>query len=200
MKTISKILLFALALLWGCEPSNDQIVNTPDNISSSALFLNVNCELIPLPEKSPLWVDSVFTMSNEIDGSVGGRMLMKKYYFSDTGDSIFIKADLTIPAGAFNGTKLISMTVDNEYAVIHFSPEMVFADTLRLFQTFEGLNLEEYPTGTIDFVYVNTNGSVELIKKNGMQLVVPQGIVRVQNAKLLHFSRYGWIRKLEVEN
>jgi hypothetical protein len=125
---------------------------------------------------------------------------MKKYYISDTGDSIFIKVDLTIPAGAFNGNKLISMTVDSEYAVVHFSPEMVFADTLRLFQTFEGLNLEEYPTGTIDFVYVNTNGSVELIKKNGMQLVVPQGIVRVQNAKLLHFSRYGWIKKFDGVN
>ena len=198
MKNISKILLFAIVFLWGCEPTNDQIINTPDNISSSPLFLNVNCELIPLPEKSPLWVDSVFTMCREIDGSVGGRMIMEKYYISGIGDSVFIKADLRIPAGAFNGTKLISMTVDSEYAVIHFSPEMVFEDTLRLFQTFEGLNLEEYPTGTIDYMYVNTNGSVDLIKKNGMQIVVPQGIVRVQNAKLLHFSRYGWVRKYDT--
>lgn len=195
MKFLS-IILLAAALFWGgCEPSNDQVVNVPDNISSSALFLNVNCELVPLPQKSPLWNDSILTMSKEIDGSVGGKMLMQKYYIADTGDSIFIKADLTIPAGAFNGTKIISMTVDSEYAVIHFSPEMVFADTLRLFQAFEGLRLEEYPTGTIDFVYVSSNGTVELIKKNGIQIVVPQGIVRVQNAKLLHFSRYGWIRK-----
>jgi hypothetical protein len=200
MKQISTILLTVAVLFWGCEPSNDQIVNVPDNISSPALFLNVNCELIPLPEKSPLWIDSLLTMSKEIDGSVGGKMLMQKYYISDTGDSIFIKVDLTIPAGAFNGNKLISMTVDSEYAVVHFSPEMIFVDTLRLFQAFEGLNLEEYPTGTIDFVYVNTNGTVELIKKNGMQVVVPQGIVRVQNAKLLHFSRYGWIKKFDGVN
>ncbi|MCW8803773.1 MAG: hypothetical protein OQK57_05180 [Ignavibacteriaceae bacterium] len=87
------------------------------------------------------------------------------------------------------------MTVDDEYAAIHFYPEMAFDETLNFFQSFEGLHLENYPTGTLDFVFIADDGSVELIKKNGVQVVVPQGIVRVQNAKLLHFSRYGWIRK-----
>jgi hypothetical protein len=143
-------------------------------------------------------MDSVFTLSKEIDGSVGGRMIMDKYYISEDGDSIVIKADLRIPAGAFQGTEIITMTVDDEYASVHFYPSMVFDDTLKLFQSFEGLNLENFPTGTIDFVFMDDNGSIELIKKNGLQIVVPQGIARVQNAKLVHFSRYGWVRKPNV--
>jgi len=123
------------------------------------------------------------------------RMILEKYYISDLGDSVIMEVDLRIPAGAFQGTKTITMLVDDEYAAVHFSPEMTFDISLRLFQQFEGLDLEQYPTGTIDFVYIDNNGSIQTVKKNGVQVVVPQGIVRVQNAKLLHFSRYGWIRK-----
>jgi|PlaIllAssembly_1097288.scaffolds.fasta_scaffold06403_4 hypothetical protein len=202
MKTILKILLLAMVLIWGCDTTSDITINTPEERNDNTpepLFLNVNCELIPLPNKSPLWEDSIFSISQEIDGAVGGRILLEKYYISDIGDSIAISSDLYITAGAFEGLKTISMTVDDNYAIIHFSPEMVFADTLRLFQHFEGLELDQYPTGTIDFCFVGENGKIEIIKKNGLQIIVPQGIVRVQNAKLLHFSRYGWIRKTVAE-
>jgi hypothetical protein len=106
-----------------------------------------------------------------------------------------MKADLRIPKGAFQGTEIITMTVNDEYAAIHFYPEMVFFKNLKFFQSFEGLDLENYQTGKLDFVFITDDGTLELIKKNGVQVVFPQGIVRVQNAKLPHFSRYGWIRK-----
>jgi hypothetical protein len=195
MKTLSAILMVTLTLLIGCDNSPDLSVNYSGNTPQASLSKITEYELIPLPAKSPLWMDSVFTMSKVIDGAVGGRMILEKYYISEDGDSIITKADLRIPEGAFQGTETITMTVDDEYAAVHFYPSMVFDDTLRLFQSFEGLNLEEYPTGTIDFVYLADDGSVELVKKNGLQVVKPQGIVRVQNAKLLHFSRYGWVRK-----
>lgn len=196
MKYLSAVLLVALVFMAsGCDTSSDLSVNNFENNLPSSISKVTDYELIPLPNKSPLWTDSVFTMSKEIDGAVGGRIIMDKFYISDTGDSVIIKADLRLPAGAFQGTENITMTVDDEVAAIHFYPEMVFAETLKFFQSFEGLNLENYSTGTLDFVFIADDGSIELIKKNGVQVVVPQGIVRVQNAKLLHFSRYGWIRK-----
>lgn len=195
MKNILTILLVTIVLLFGCDTSSDLSINSSeDNFSKSSISLTPY-GLIPLPNKSPLWADSLFTMSQVIDGSVGGRMIMEKYYIAEDGDSVIIKADLRIPPAAFQGIETISMTVDKKYAAVHFSPKMVFADTLKLFQSFEGLHLENYPTGTLDFVFISDGGSIELIKKNGVQVVVPQGIVRVQNAKLLHFSRYGWVRK-----
>jgi hypothetical protein len=130
-----------------------------------------------------------------IDGDVGGRIIMEKYYIADNGDSISIFADLRIPAGAFPGNETISITVDDKFAVIHFLPSMVFADTLKLFQSINGLDLSSYTNATLDFVFINDKGNIELIKKNGVQVNVPQGFIRVQNAKISHFSRYGWIRK-----
>ena len=190
MKINLIILLAVIVLLIGCDTSTDLTVNPAENNSNTQVF-----ELIPLPKKSALWMDSVFTISQVIDGSVGGRIIMANYYISETGDSVEFEVDLRIPAGAFQGSETITITVDSDSAAVHFYPEMVFADTLRLFQSFEGLNLENIQTGTIDYVFIRDDGSIELIKKNGTQIVVPQGIVRVQNAKLLHFSRYGWIRK-----
>jgi len=195
MKTILAILMVTLILLLGCDTSPDLLVNNLENDFSKSSISVTRYVQIPLPNKSPLWADSIFTMSQIIDGSVGGRMIMQKYYISDAGDSVIINSDLRIPEGAFQGTETITMTVDDEFASIHFYPSMVFDDTLRLFQSFEGLNLENYPTGTLDFVFVDDGGGIELIKKNGLQVVVPQGIVRVQNAKLIHFSKYGWVRK-----
>lgn len=190
MKTILTVLMAAIVLLIGCDTSSDLTVNPVENNSNTQVY-----KLIPLPQKSALWTDSVFTISQVIDGSVGGRIIMTNYYISDTGDSVEFEVDLRIPAGAFQGSETITITVDSDSASVRFYPEMVFADTLRLFQSFKGLNLENMQTGTIDFVFINDDGSIELIKKNGTQIVVPQGILRVQNAKLLHFSRYGWIRK-----
>jgi len=195
MKSFSAILLVTLLLLVGCDNAPDLSVNYSGDIPQASLSKITGYELIPLPTKSPLWMDSVFTMSKVINGAVGGRMILEKYYIAEDGDSVIMGVDLRIPAGAFQGNKTITMVLDDEYCAFHFYPQMVFDDTLRLFQYFEGLDLEEYPTGTIDFVYLADDGSVELVKKNGVQVVKPQGIVRVQNAKLGHFSRYGWVRK-----
>jgi hypothetical protein len=198
MKTISAILMVTLVLLLGCDTSTDLSLNNPENDFSKPSICLPLFENIPLPNKSPFWQDSIFTMSQIIDGSVGGRMIMEKFYISDLGDSVIIEADLKIPPGAFKGRETITITLDKNYAAFHFYPTMTFADTLKLFQSFEGLQLENYSTGTINFVFIADDGSIELIKKNGVQVVVPQGIVRVQNAKLLHFSRYGWVRKYGI--
>ena len=196
MKTIPTLIMVSLLLLLGCDNSPDLSVNYSGSSSQASVSKITDYELIPLPPKSQLWQDSVFTMSKVINGSVGGRMILEKYYMSAEGDSVIIGLDLRIPPNAFQGIKTITVVMDDEYCAFHFYPQMVFDDTLKLFQYFQGLHLDEYPTGTFDFVYLSDDGSVELIKKNGLQVVVPQGILRVQNAKLLHFSRYGWVRKL----
>jgi len=200
MKSLLPTLLLVIILIVGCETSSDLSTDPANTSKSSINKSSIDARIttykqIPLPPKSPLWQDSVFTMSQTIDGEIGGRMIMEKYYISRNGDSILINADLRIPAGAFPGTKTITITVDDEFAAIHFYPEMVFQDTLRLFQGFKGLDLTNFNTGTMDFVFIDDDGTIELVKKNGMQIVKPQGIVRVMNAKLLHFSRFGWVRK-----
>ena len=200
MRYLLSTLLLIIILIAGCETSSDLLIdpaNTSNN-STNEFFIEggiFTYKLMPLPPKSPLWQDSVLTMSQIINGEIGGQMIMEKYYISLDGDSIHIWADLSIPAGAFQGTETITMTVDDEFAAMRFYPNMVFQDTLKLSQGFEGLDLTNCNHGTVDFVFIDDDGTIEIIKKNGLQIIIPQGIVRVNNAKLFHFSRYGWVRK-----
>lgn len=172
--------------------SPDYLTHNPDD--ASLYKLTGFEQLITLPPKSALYKDSIFSVSQTINGEDGGNITLEKYYVSASGDSIAIHANLIIQKHSFVGTEMITMTVDSEYAALQFYPEMVFLKPLRLFQKFSGLNLQGIPTGTIDFVYVTDEGNIVPVEKGKVQVVKPQGVVRVMNAKLEHFSRYGWIR------
>ena len=203
MKYFILIVTLSLLALIGCTDNSELPVGpTSDNyhIEKQTVAPNpssqpvMHYELIPLPSKAPEWQDSVFTVSQDIDGSIGGEIILSKFYISAGGKVIAILADLTVPAGAFEGNKTITVTVDNDYAAVHFYPSMTFAKPLKLTQSFTGLDLSNYHTGTIDFVFIDDNGVVETIRDNGVQINLPQGFVRVLNAKLPHFSRYAWTR------
>ncbi len=196
MKSIFLGLILISIFLLGCEDTSN-ITNPVLNSESGQLnkITEYDYELVPLPPRSQLWIDSVLTTSKTIDGDIGGRIILEKYYIAANGDSIIVYANLNVPPGAFTGTETITMTVDDEFCAIHFYPSMVFLDTLKLFQSFEGLDLSTYGNSIFDFVFIDEYGNFELIKKNGLQVKINQGIVRVQNAKLLHFSRYGWVRR-----
>jgi len=201
MKRTLLTLLLAVIFITGCETPSDLLidpVNTSENSINEIIIEGgiYTYKFMPLPPKSPLWQDSVLTMSQAIDGETGGQLIMEKYYISLDGDSIQIWADLRVPPGAFQGTKTITITVDDEFAALHFYPKMAFQDTLKLTRGFKGLDLTNCTNGNVDFIFIDDDGTIEIIKKNGLQVIKPQGIVRVYNAKLLHFSRYGWVRKI----
>ena len=84
--------------------------------------------------------------------------------------------------------------MDNDYAAFHFYPSMSFAKPVKFTQNFTGIDLTNYKTGTLDFVYTDDKGNFETIRNNGIQTNLAQGFVRILNAKLFHFSRYGWAR------
>lgn len=201
MKHFIILLSLLLIPLISCSDNSESLLG-PDveNSFEKSTALNTpdipitDYELIPLPPKAIEWQDSVFSVSQTINGLLGGIITLDKFYLTDNGQVVTISANLVIPHGAFEGNKTITVTLDNEYAALHFYPSMTFDKPLRLTQHFTGLDLTNYDTGTIDFVYIDDDGTVELIRDNGVQVILPQGLVRVLNASLYHFSRYGWSR------
>jgi len=191
--------IFVIFFMISCQDSSNII--DPATSTAPLSFNNDGLsqyELIPLPPKSPEWEDSVFTVSKEINGNAGGVIQMFKYYITSSGSPCFIYIDLRIPKNAFTGTKNITMTLDDEFTAIHFYPEMNFNKTLLLTQYFQCIDLIPILSNwarRIDFVYINDDGEIEIIQKNGIGINNLLGLVKVINARLHHFSRYGWIRK-----
>jgi len=204
MKIFSSLLIAAVLFLAGCDTGFDPVSETqktelqkPSAPSIGSGNSIINYELIPLPARSPIFLDSIFTITRSIVGELGGRLLLDRIYISDKGQLVTMLVDLVIPPNAFSGERTITLTVDKGFAVVHCSPSMDFQIPLNLIQTFTGLDLSDYQSEDIDFVFVHKNGRIEEVERTSILVIKALGIVTVLNAKLNHFSRYGWVRKGE---
>ena len=194
--------LFIILMMIGCQDTSN-IIDPIDNPYSDRLNkkpTHEEYELIPLPTKAPEWQGVTLSVSKEINGSTGGQVQMFNYYITASGLPFFISIRLDIPKNAFTGTQTITMILDDEYAYIHFYPEMEFNKDLILNQYFQGIDLIQF-TGNyqqdMDFVYIDDDGELELIEKNSVTLNNIVGLVKIQGARIPHFSRFGWIRMQE---
>ena len=199
MRTTFLVVISILSiLLMSCDNNFDTITQPGDSVGSTLnKITDFDYYLLPLPEKSHLFEDSLYSITKTIDGIAGGSISYSNYFISVDGDSVSFEFDIDFPKNAFSGTEEITVTLDDEYAALKFYPHLVFnADHwVKLTQKFRGLNLDGMSNQTIDFVFIGDDGNIELVAKNGVQVIIPRGLVRVNNAILRHFSRYGWIRK-----
>ena len=99
-----------------------------------------------------------------------------------------------IPIGAFTGVKDISMRFKNENATISFYPHIVFKKAVKLNIRYTGIDLSDTDTDSVDFVFQNEDGSTEQIDYKALYVEPAEGKLELKEAKLHHFSRYGWIR------
>ena len=88
---------------------------------------------------------------------------------------------------------MITIKTDKEYAALDFYPEGIDLNKhARLIVLFKGLNLED--TNNIDFQYIDENGNLALVDYRKLIVYKELGWVIVIDARLNHFSRYGFTR------
>ena len=178
-KSFLLFLLIGFTLLSCTQSSDDNMVST--NYSGERLNLT----------------SDQFLSSGFINGSSGDELTLTQSYVNTAGRNISISAHLYILPNAYTGVKEITMIVDAGDASVRFFPETVFNRDIKLDLTFTGLDLHNLgftTSGNADFVYFNDNGTIEAITNAGSTVDISQSVLRVQGAKLYHFSRYGWIR------
>jgi len=186
MKYLLSLLLVLLLSFFGCDLITENNP-TPEKV--------LNKQLIKLPPRSGLSVENTFSITETIDGDKGGTIELHEEYFKENGDKVKIKAKLKIKKHSFEGEVDITLTVDDIYAAISFTPEMVFEKPLELDLKFEGIDLAPLglTTGTYDFVFIDDHGNMELVSYNGLHVDEDKGKIWVSKAKLNHFSRYGFV-------
>jgi hypothetical protein len=134
----------------------------------------------------------------EIDGTVGGQITILQDVMDSTGRIVNVYADLIVPPGAFQGVKVISVDVDLKTASVDFNPSMQFDSCLTFNCLFSNLPLAEigFAKGdTVQFSYIDEFGHTFPTLSKEVAMNWYQGRLRVHNAKIKHFSRYGFIRK-----
>lgn len=130
-----------------------------------------------------------------IDGRTGGQIPISHSYQTAEGKSVTISGTLEIPANAFEGTKNIVVNLDDEYAVIDFSPSPThFSVPLKLNLFYSGLNLQGLEKGKVNFYYISDDGNIfELIRSQNNVFNPQSGTIGTIKAELNHFSRFGWV-------
>ena len=182
--TLTTLLLFAVFLL-GC-------ADTP---ISPVKNDNHSYQLIKLPKKAGMSVETTFSKTKTIDGKRGGKITIDESYVAQDGHIVNIYAKLKVKKNSFEGTVDITLTIDDEFAASSFTPAMVFDKPVELSLNFEGIDLEELnlTTGDFDFVFIDNNGNTEVIAYNAIHVDESRGKIWVTKAKLPHFSRYAFV-------
>ncbi|NWF89303.1 MAG: hypothetical protein HXY50_07535 [Ignavibacteriaceae bacterium] len=189
-KFVSVAVLFVVFFI-GC--SNESSINSP-------LEDLVKEELMARENLSGLQLNKSLTITKEINGEEGGILFVGDFFSAQNGQPGAIFASCVFPRGAFKGTKTITMTVDDSTLTGTFSPHMEFDKPVLFSVLFTGLNLSKYDQSQISFVYFDENGTKNVIKSWFIHFNKLKGVLGILNAQLPHFSRYGFIRKLGVQN
>jgi hypothetical protein len=190
MKTLLFSFFLLAFLLLGCNEAPVQ----PDILEEPVETEIVTYEEIQIPTK-PAGTPT-FTATETIDGSKGGYVKIKDSYITVDGDTVELDVKLKIKKDCFSGTQDITMTLDDVYTAVRFTPEMIFDKPVELNVKYKGLDPEQLnlTSGTYEFLYIDDDGNTQTVPSYGVKVNAEDGEISVKKAKLDHFSRYAFIR------
>jgi len=188
MKHFISFLFVTLLLILGCEQVTE--VNSPVKAPQERIL---NKQLINLPTPIGLGVEDLHTEYKDITGSTGGWFSEEFTFEGGPNGNVYFQSTLHFYANSFSGTQTISQTFNTETAAITFGPSMQFNVPVDYTLTITGLDLTGVNPNTLDFVYIDANGNMYAVQKEYVTLDLSTGMLKVKNAKLNHFSRYGFV-------
>ncbi len=181
------LLIFALTGLffYGC--ANESDITAPEQ------SINLEPNWIKLPTAEGLQVNTDYTATNRINGTQGGNLGCSFSYSGGNFGQISGFAELVVTFGSFPGMKNISMTLSNENTSVIFGPELNFNSDVFYSVTYTGINLTGIDPQTVKFAYIANDGSIQIAQHQGITVDFSTGKLSVHNARLPHFSRYGFV-------
>ena len=186
-KTLSTFALLLILILFGCNQESE--ITSPVDTGPDHQY-----KLIQLPApKSGLQIETEYTVYKWIEGEEGGRFNASYSYQSNSGQ-VDQYSNLRFYPRAFSyDEKRISQTFNTEGAAMKFGPSMQFGGIVELSYTIYGIDVSNLDPNTLDFVYIDANGNMVPVNYEYVTMDVNTGTLKVKNAELPHFSRYGFV-------
>jgi hypothetical protein len=189
MKKLVGMIVIYLTFFVGCSNHENSITEPiSDNFLTES---NSNTNL-------QKYTDPTAEVSQVVNGTNGGTIVLSRNIITKDGRSITLDASLYFPQGSFNGIKTITMKANWFDGSIEFYPCMQFSKWLSLDLKYQGLQLTEMGydfNDKVDFVYFSDYGNIYPLISKTASILFQQGTLKVNNGKINHFSRYGFIRK-----
>ena len=186
MKKILSVAAVLMVLFVGC--SEQMSVNSPVG--------KVNTEepnWIALPQAEGMQVNEIVSILKTIDGSKGGSIELNNIYWGGTFGTVTLTSSLAFPKDSHKGKVTFTVSHDDVTCVSTFGPSYTFQKNLILNVKYTGVNLTGINPSTVKFAYLASDGSVQIAQHEGITVDASTGTLSVKNAKIPHFSRYGFV-------
>ena len=181
MKKLLTFVLLSVLIFFGC--SQDSEITAP---------VSRQLKLIELPLPSSGLTVETLTINKWINGANGGEFSGEYQYQSSTG-TVSQYSTLEFSAGAFSGSKNITQTFNTGGAAMEFGPSMQFSATVKYTYEIYGADLTGINPATLNFVYIDANGYMYPVLYESVSMDENTGMLKVVDAELPHFSRYGFV-------
>lgn len=183
-KYIGFAIIFIM-VLHGCTNENPLENPIPNETNKSSV--------IHFPQAIKAEVGLIYSASNNVDGAKGGTVILDTVYEGSSGP-VEIFAEIKFKSGAFIGSHLVTMMIDNVSGTVSFDPPSVFVKPANLDMKLAGINLSGLDENNISFVYINPNGNLEPVWSKDIIVNISENRLELKDGEIHHFSRYGWAR------
>ena len=182
--------LIVAFLITGCDQKEDNQLVEPQ-AKVTAPITNPNWIALPASTNPTLqkktktgkWISGDEESLVEINT---GYPTWSPYYW------VSITANARFQRNSFNGKKFVTMEIDDNGGVADFSPSGKFYKPVIYNLTIQGIDLSGISPKNVKFVYMADDGSYYEAENDGIVVDKHAGKLQVINAKLPHFSRYGF--------
>lgn len=172
--------------------TDDDLIDEEDDIAKEILLKRENSE----HEKLRVKQSNVKTKHSRvltINSEKGGKVYLNHKWENEDNQYSKLTAVLDIPEGSFEGDLTFEIIFDLEnYAVELYPSPYKFNKPLLLDLIFENVDLTTFDPEVFVFDYLD--GEQENIIYKSIDYNLDNGDLRVKEAELNHFSRYGWTR------
>jgi hypothetical protein len=182
MKKLLTLSLLSFLIFFGCNQESEVI---------SPIQSSLEKQWITVSDNGGLSIEEIFTKTKKkADGSKGWNITFDHIF----SDGVRTMGDLDCPKNAYAGRLTFSFTLSNDLTVIDFNPSpFYFNIPLEYTVIYEGLDLTGVNPEDVDFYYVAPNGELVKAQYTRLEVDIAAGRLFVLDAKLPHFSRYGFV-------
>ena len=179
--------LFSILLIGGC--------NQESEITSPSTQPSLEKQWITLYDNDGLndglSIEETFTKTRRNANGDRGWNITFDHTFSS---GIRVMGDLDCHENSYDGKLTFSFTLNDNETVIDFDPSpFAFDIPVEYTIIYEGLDLTGVNPEDVDFYYVAPSGALVKAEYDRLEVNIATGRLFVLDAKLPHFSRYGFV-------
>ena len=186
MKSFVTLGFLSILFVIGCDQNLDLTSQstTPEQPSSGKQW-------ITLSDNIGFSIEETFTKTKKnADGSKGWNITFDHTF----SNGVRAYGDLDCPSNAYEGKLTFFFTLSNEVTTSDFNPTpFTFNVPVEYTIIYEGLDLTGINPANVDFYYIAPDGSMQKAVYDYLQVDIATGKLFVLDARMHHFSRYGFV-------